>query len=123
MAPSTPFIGVRISWLMVARNWLFAASAARASSTARSSDRRVCSAAWRSRSEARLTSRNSRVARSIVRPVSTASTAIGSDCTEGMSSDTSASVSTWNPSRIWKARPAMAMNSAATATEPVIAMT
>ena len=32
--PSTPFIGVRISWLIVARNWLFAIVAASAASFA-----------------------------------------------------------------------------------------
>ncbi len=32
--PSTPFIGVRISWLMLARNWLFARLAASATSFA-----------------------------------------------------------------------------------------
>ncbi len=33
--PITPFIGVRISWLMFARNWLLARFAASASARAR----------------------------------------------------------------------------------------
>ncbi len=33
--PSTPFMGVRISWLMLARNWLLARLAASAASFAR----------------------------------------------------------------------------------------
>ena len=32
--PSTPFIGVRISWLMLARNWLFSFVASRAVASA-----------------------------------------------------------------------------------------
>ena len=39
--PMTPFIGVRISWLMLARNWLFALFAAAAVSVASSSAKRV----------------------------------------------------------------------------------
>ena len=43
--PITPFIGVRISWLMIARNWLLARLAASAASLA------ACnSAVWRLRS-------------------------------------------------------------------------
>ena len=35
--PKTPFIGVRISWLILARNWLLASAAARAASRASTS--------------------------------------------------------------------------------------
>ncbi len=48
--PSTPLIGVRISWLMVARNSLLARSAARAASTAASSRATVSSSSASGRS-------------------------------------------------------------------------
>ena len=48
--PSTPFIGVRISWLIVARNSLFARLAASAWSLASCNSRvRACTLASRSR--------------------------------------------------------------------------
>ena len=52
--PMMPFIGVRISWLMFARNTLFAWLAASARSFARASSSCTCSRSAISRSQARL---------------------------------------------------------------------
>ncbi len=69
-APSTPFIGVRISWLIVARNCDLARLAASAVSLALRSEACAASASSRWPIASAATRRNSVAARCIVRPYS-----------------------------------------------------
>ena len=117
-APSTPFMGVRISWLIVARNWLLATLAASAASLARSSELLAASASRLWRRLRTAVSPNSRVARTIVSPNKSASTASGSDCAAPGVSDTMASEPSCRPASSRKLRPAIDRKKAAVATEP-----
>ena len=94
--PSTPFIGVRISWLMTARNWLLARLAARASLLA------CCSRTIRLVTEPTATL-------TISHHVSSASTRLpaaagAASCTALRASTCSSKVATWAPESMTKAR-------------------
>src|SRR4051812_15216385 len=67
-APSTPFMGVLISWLIVARNWDFARFAASADSFAAFNETAAASASRLCRIALIVVCANSREARYIVTP-------------------------------------------------------
>ena len=117
-APSTPFIGVRISWLMVARNCDLATLADSAASLARTSDALASSASRPCRSERSAVLRNSNVALLIVRPNNTASTPSGHWSAWPEKKLTNTNEPNCNTTRIRNPRPTIENPYTAVATEP-----
>ena len=117
-APSTPFIGVRISWLIVARNCDFATFADSASSLARCSETVATSASWLCRMARDAVDLNSREARYTVAPKISASTVNGIERTAGIARLAMIKAPSWMPARITNERPTSVMKNAATVIEP-----
>jgi hypothetical protein len=103
---------------MVARNCDLARLAASAASLARTSEAFASSASRLWRMERSVVLRNSCVARSMVMPNSTASTASGTDLAGPGISETTISEPSCSTLNSRKLRPAIDMKKAAVATEP-----
>ena len=114
----TPFIGVRISWLIVARNCDLATLAASASSLARCSDALAASTSRPWRTARAAVSANLPDARSKVTPYNAMSTASSVECNDSLSKVATNTLVNSGTASQRNERPASDMKNAAMEIEP-----